>query len=404
MPSPNPLVRREHAGAATPAVLTAPISAVDTAIPISVATGWPTGAVGYFWIVIDPGNSSEEKILCSLRTANVCTVAASGRGGDGTTAHAHSTGAVVYPVLAAVEIDDFNAHAAASTAVHGVAGAVVGTTDTQTLTGKSISGGANTFTNIPQSAVTSLATDLAARQGLDATLTAVAALDATAGLVVETGADVFAKRTLVATSSKVVIVNGTGAGGNPGFDVVEANFVVPVASVTGLAALVADSGWIAVTFTNGWVNYGGGWAVAAYRKIGSQVYLKGLVKNGTVNAAIFQLPAGYRPLEPTMLVGISDARNGTSAATGTAASVGGASGQPSDNQTGSTVAGGTAHIHGMANHTHTVTHSHPSVTVSGTSTLLDSGGRLDISTAGVVSQVGAVSSGYQGLWGSFFTD
>lgn len=53
-----------------------------------------------------------------------------------------------------------SSHASVSSAVHGVAGSVVGTTDSQTLTNKSISGSANTLSNIPQSAITNLATDL----------------------------------------------------------------------------------------------------------------------------------------------------------------------------------------------------------------------------------------------------
>src|SRR6266704_3099495 len=54
-------------------------------------------------------------------------------------------------------------------------------------------------------------------QPLDATLNALAALDSTAGLLTQTGADTFSRRTLTAPASGLTITNPAGTAGNPTF-------------------------------------------------------------------------------------------------------------------------------------------------------------------------------------------
>lgn len=68
-------------------------------------------------------------------------------------------------------------------------------------------------------------------QAADDTLEALAGLDASGGLLVQTAADVFTKRSLVGTAGNVVVANGSGAGGNP---------TVNLAAMAGVAGVHAN--------------------------------------------------------------------------------------------------------------------------------------------------------------------
>ncbi len=48
-------------------------------------------------------------------------------------------------------------------------------------------------------------------------------------------------------------------------------------------------------FENSWVNFGGVEVTAAFRRVGDVVQIQGTVKSGTITAAVFTLPAEYRP-------------------------------------------------------------------------------------------------------------
>lgn len=71
-----------------------------------------------------------------------------------------------------------------------------------------------------------------------------------------------------------------------------------------------NDAWITPSsMLNGWADYTGiGFAACQYMKdaVGF-VWVKGLVQGGTVPAAVFLLPSGYRPLENRIFVGYSNA-------------------------------------------------------------------------------------------------
>lgn len=144
-------MRREYVGAAQKAYLTAALggSTANLTITCDNLTNWPTGVSGRpFYVVIDRNTSSEEKILCASRAGNTITVyddgLTNGRGADGTSITTHSINAEIEHVFTATDADEANAHVNASSGVHGLTGAVVGTTDTQTLSNKTLNN--TTFT------------------------------------------------------------------------------------------------------------------------------------------------------------------------------------------------------------------------------------------------------------------
>jgi hypothetical protein len=100
------LLRREFAGGVLKTQLTANISNSATSIIVIDGTTFPSGSTNPFVIVVGRGTASEEKILCTSRSANTFTV--SSRGYDSTSAKTHTAGEIVDHVLDATTIQDMN--------------------------------------------------------------------------------------------------------------------------------------------------------------------------------------------------------------------------------------------------------------------------------------------------------
>jgi hypothetical protein len=131
--------RRSYSGNAIVTTLNGTITNAATTLTVIDGTGYPSGIGGAFVVTLDAGLASEEKVLVAARSGS--TFSGLTRGYDGTTATAHSTGASVRHTISAVDLDEANAHVNGTSNVHGVTGSVVGTSDTQTLTNKTLGSG-----------------------------------------------------------------------------------------------------------------------------------------------------------------------------------------------------------------------------------------------------------------------
>jgi hypothetical protein len=142
-------VNRYYSAVAQDTTLTSGISSSSTSIAVAATTGFPSTP---FVLALDYNTSLEELVTVTNVAALTLTVSRANAGaGSGTagTAVAHNVGAVVRHVITAQDMTEAQAHIAATGAVHGISGAVVGTTSTQTLTNKTIDYNNNTITNLP---------------------------------------------------------------------------------------------------------------------------------------------------------------------------------------------------------------------------------------------------------------
>lgn len=109
-----------------------------------------------FTLILSAGTTSEEVVLATEVSGSNVTVV---RAQAGTSARSHTAGAPVVHGVTGEDLQEFQDHVQAVTGAHGVAGSLVGTTDAQTLTGKTMSGADNTFEDLPGAALDEVPTD-----------------------------------------------------------------------------------------------------------------------------------------------------------------------------------------------------------------------------------------------------
>lgn len=122
-----------YSNTAVQTTLAGSISSGATSINVGATTGFP-GSFPYT-LALDFGSATEELVLVTAASVSTLTVT---RGFSNTSAQSHSLGAVVRHVYHAGDAIDFRTHEAATASVHGVTGALVGATQAQTLTNKTL--------------------------------------------------------------------------------------------------------------------------------------------------------------------------------------------------------------------------------------------------------------------------
>lgn len=109
-------------------------SGTSNTVTLSDASNLPATP---FTASLERTSTNEELVLVTSISGLTATIT---RGYDGSNSPAHVSGVDFEHAVGALDYREANAHVNASTGVHGLAGAVVGTTDTQTLTAKSLVG------------------------------------------------------------------------------------------------------------------------------------------------------------------------------------------------------------------------------------------------------------------------
>lgn len=126
-------VLRYYSSVAQPTTLASGISAGATTLTVLATTGFPSSFP--YTLSLDNDNASAELVEVTGAAGPTLTVV---RGIDGTSAQSHSAGAVVRHDISARDFADYQNHQAASSNVHGVTGALVGASSTQTLANKTL--------------------------------------------------------------------------------------------------------------------------------------------------------------------------------------------------------------------------------------------------------------------------
>lgn len=223
------MTRRYYSNLAAATTLSGSLSNSATTTTVGSLSGYPTTYP--YTVAIDRATVNEELVLVTNSSGATATIQ---RAYGGTTAKSHDLGATFEHVIDATDADEANAHVNASTGVHGLTGAVVGTTDAQTVSGKTL----NSTTAVATSTDPALVTKAGAT-GSAAHIRGVDTTGVTTEYQIARGGD--------ATFRDLAFRNSSGTGLT--LDTVTASGVVTVGSLTNGGTFTVSNTGATVTGT-----------------------------------------------------------------------------------------------------------------------------------------------------------
>jgi len=144
------MTTRKYSSRSQQTTLSAAITSTATTATVvsgsSLLGGVTVPAGQTFTVVIDPDTALEEIVdISNYSSGNTISISRGIDGASPGTGSAHSAGAVVRHMAIGRDYREANLHIEAASAVHGLSGSVVGTTDTQVLTNKDLTSATNTL-------------------------------------------------------------------------------------------------------------------------------------------------------------------------------------------------------------------------------------------------------------------